>query len=286
MGSVSLLQTLLARGDSVAIESGMFMLISASGNPVPYAWLQQNQHQLISDMASVTGVIILTYEGYSTGRYCQHKTGGVNIQFDCLTTGTPAYAIFNADLTRARTTKHGTAGSPLPKGHFTVTKRRKFYKFWLRSSAPIPKRLSTFHEHMGSLKGILFTGVFSKGEKLEKDSVVPLNLTCEQLRDLAFNNADSSPTSLRQLSDIAPTKPRQLPDKTPTRIPDKQSPETNIAKGFQRVSTTGDSNYGNKEQGNTVTRVIAPPIDISSKRHQEQSIEDWVKDYDSCENQN
>lgn len=69
MKSGTLLQKLLARGDQVSIDNGKFELIPASGNSVPDAWLQQHQHQLISDIAFFTGIVILVYESYSTGRY-------------------------------------------------------------------------------------------------------------------------------------------------------------------------------------------------------------------------
>ena len=270
---MDLLRNLLARGDQVSICNGRLVLIPVSGNTVPNSWIQENRHLLIDQIASLTGITILEYQTYSTGLFVRHKAAGINMQFDCVTTGTPAYTIFNVNLTRSRTTKHGAAGSPLPDGHFAVSKRGKFYAFCRRSGIAIPKRLSTFHEYMGSLKGVLFTGIFDKGERLMKDSITPLNFTCQQLKDMALNTADNSSTSSRQ-----------HPDNSPTRSPDKESPENKIAGGSQRHSTTGDFNYGNKEQGNAVIRGITSPTSTcvtpsdykSNKDPKNQSTAEWA----------
>ena len=272
-----LLLKLLARGDNVSFDNGRLVLAPASGNPVPVEWLKRHQNQLVSEITTLTGIVILTYEGYSTGRYGQHRAGGVNLQFNCVTTETPAYTIFNADLTRARTTPHGAAGSPLPVGQFRPASRGKFVKMWKRTGRAVPGHLSAFHEHINKLKEHLFTAEYDKSERLKKDSISPLNLTCEQLKDL-----------MRNTTDIDPTRLRQFPDKNPTIVLDKQSPaataETKISLGFQpsfqRLSTTGDSNYGNKEQGSAVIRETIPSVTNTREDPRYQGNAEWLSNYE------
>lgn len=84
------------------------------------------------------------YEGYSAGRYEEHKSAGVTLRFTSVLTGETAYAIFNVDLTRKRTTVGGKAGAPLPAGEFRVGERSHFYKFWQGTGLPLPERMQRF----------------------------------------------------------------------------------------------------------------------------------------------
>lgn len=190
------------------------------------------------------------------------------MQFSCLGAVSAPYVIFNADLTRTRNTNHGRAGSALPDGQFRISKKYHFYKFWQATGLPMPK-LSSFHDRMGALKSILFSGVFVKGERLRADSIRPINLTCEQIKDAVFN-ADNSRTICGQ-----------QPDNNQTRLPDKELTENQSVPAFQPLSTTGSSNYGVSKQGSTEIRGNVTPINVTSKSPMEQSREEWLAAYDS-----
>ena len=121
----NLLNQLLARGDKVGIKGGKLVVAPASGKPVPSDWFDANEPEIVQQIAVQTGIAIFRYTEYSTGRYDKHLYSGITLQFDCVTTLTDAYAIFNCILTRARTTKHGAADEPLPNKHFRLSNKHK-----------------------------------------------------------------------------------------------------------------------------------------------------------------
>jgi len=273
-----LLNQLLARGDKVSIKNGRLVLISASGNPVPDGWLKDNAPTLIEQIAAQTGILIFRYTEYSTGKYDKHLFAGVTLQFDCITTLDSAYVVFNCILTRARATKHGAAEKPLPHKHFRLSSKHKLLKF-LRQAGVEPRRLSESYKSMHRLKDIVFTGRFVAGSKLDKDSLIPMNLTHQQLLELV--------KTARQGRDMSATTPRQLRDKSATKYRDKESPDSHSNKGFQPFSSAGVSNHGNKnyairEHG---TRVIPSLSNSKGKTVQDQSNEDWLREYEDAERQ-
>ena len=71
----------------------------------------------------------LQYISYSTGLYGRKNAGGVTLQLLCERTGEDYYVIFNADIKRKRNFKDKKAGTPLPKGRFSVGRKSAFYKF-------------------------------------------------------------------------------------------------------------------------------------------------------------
>ena len=257
------LTRLLARGDLVAVEQGRLTLTPASGRPVPTDWLASHQTGLVAQAASIAKVIALEYMGYSVGRYGPVRAGGVTLQFRCLTTGQELFAIFNAGAKRTRTTRHGHKGDPLPPGQFRVGKRSAFYRFWQSTGLPF-HRMSDFHDYMGKLRGLIFTGTPSKGERLDVATLRPLTISWDTVRAATKPN----------LPDNSPTISRQHPDNTPTSHPDKEGPKRQQPCGIQPNPTAGESNHGNKvirEYGYT-GNPISP---------QDQSIDEWLTDYEN-----
>lgn len=243
---------LLARGDHVTVKGGLLAVHPASGRPVPPEWLAQHRKRLVSEAANKAGTLALEYRGFTVGNYGKHRAGGITLQFVCMATGQELYAIFNAETTRQRTSKHGKAGAPLPKGQFRVGKGSAFYRFWKSTGLPMHRR-SDFHEYMGNLARLTFTASITRGERLDAST----------LRPLALVLPDNSPTSLRQ-----------HPDKVPTRPPDKETPQTHTARSFQAEPATGQERHGNtviRECGNTGS--ITPP--------ELQTTEEWLADYGS-----
>jgi hypothetical protein len=269
MTSHSLLKRLLQRQDKIFIDNGQLLINPASKITVPDQWMIENQDSLVLSITLLCGINILKYEDFSTGNYGSKRAGGVTLQFFDLNTGLMSYAIFNANLTRARNTASGKAGTPLPPRQFRVGERSSFYKFWCQSGLIAPKRLSTFSDKMGLLKVVLFTGDYDKGERLSKNSIRPVNISCDQINNCICNSVDNSPTISRQLT-----------DNVPTRKPDKETPENHTPRALQAVSTTGEANYGN-----TFTRECGykgKPIPVTDRdsRVNRQSNSEWLEGYE------
>jgi hypothetical protein len=265
-----LLKRLLNRQDKIFIDNGQLLIEPASKNTVPDQWMIDNQESLALSIGILCNVNILRYDDYSTGNYSSKRAGGVNLQFFDLITGLMGYAIFNADLTRARNTAYGTKGTPLSSGKFSVGKRSSFYKFWCQAGLIAPKRLSTFSDQMGLLKVILFTGDYDKGERLSKNSIRPANISHEQIINCACNSLDNLPTISRQLT-----------DNVPTRTPDKEMTESHAPRALQAVSTTGDANYGNTFTRECGYKGKPIPVNDSYRRITEQSNSEWLEGYES-----
>ncbi len=124
---------------------------------------------------------------------------------------------------------------------------------------------------MGNLKGLVFTGEYTRGERLDAATLHPLNIThCELLA--AFN--------LATMPYRPQTTPIQYPDNSQTRLPYKDFLETQHSKGLQPISTTGESNCGTSNQGDTGTRGNVMPI-RTAIRPEDQNTEEWWMDYDS-----
>jgi hypothetical protein len=267
----SLLKSLLERQDKVFIDNGQLLIEPASKITVPDQWMTENKESIVLSITSLCGIDIMRYEDFSIGNYGSKRAGGVNLQFLDLSKGLMSYAIFNASLTRARNTAFGKAGTPLPPRQFRVGKRSSFYKFWCQTGLIAPKRLSTFSDQMGLLKGILFTGEYDKGERLSKSSIRPVNISHEQIINCACNSLDNLLTISRQLT-----------DNVPTRTPDKETTKSHAPRALQAVSTTGDANYGNKIQGSTVIRDRVIPVTDRYRRITEQSNSEWLEGYESA----
>ena len=255
--SKPLLPPLLARGDVVEVVRGLLTITPASGLPVPPEWLREHQHQITTEAARAAGVDALEYLGYSVGNYGPSKRGGVSLQFRNLVDGSERYSVFNAETRRDRNTQHGKKGSPLPRGQFRVTERFKFYGFWLSTGLPVPRRLSAFHDYMGKLASLVFTGTTTDGERVGDPCPLSLSHT-DLVRLLGVNTAPDAGAApgagaatvpgddtlsveigAGQLPDSCRTTAGQLPDNSRTtagQLPDKSAGQGNRAK----PATTGD----------------------------------------------
>ena len=143
MSKVVIVPMLLSRGDIISIERGLLEVIPASGKHVPKKWLSDNRVGIVTEILRKTRQECIVYSEYTAGRYGHKLVSGVTLQFKSVLEGAEAYAIFNADLTRKRNTKHGRAGDPLPKRQFHVAKGSGFCKFWASTGLP-SRRLSSY----------------------------------------------------------------------------------------------------------------------------------------------
>jgi len=260
------LAQLLGRGDAVAVEQGRLVIVPASGQLVPDGWFRENERSLIVQAAKLASVIALEYVGYAVGNYGPRRAGGVTLQLRCLADDLEAHVIFNADTTRARSTRGGKAGSPLPRGQFRVGKRSAFLRFWQSTGLPV-RRLSEFHDYMGLLGGLALTGTLGQGSRVEATTLRPLDISASTLRGLVAED----------LPDNCPTTARQAPDNFPTRNPDKETQQHQQSRGIQRESTTCTPNHGNtviREHGETGACVPA----------HSQSDDEWLVDYENATN--
>ncbi len=263
---------LLSRGNEVCIEHGRLVIRPASGKPIPQDWFQDNAPGLIREILNDVGIESHEYRDYTTGLYGKGKLPGVNLQFRSVVANSSAYTIFNADLTRTRTTKTGKAGSPLPDGHFRVGELSLFYNFWMETGLAVPKSLTSFHDYMGKLRGILFSAEMTENRpnRLKSGSIRPLSVSAEQVRSAFF------PDKLQ-------TKAGQAPDNFRITLPDNDSAQRLEARGFQPKSTTCHESHGK-----TVIREYEyKRSDLPNPGHQSpqnQDWKEWLEDYSRPDN--
>lgn len=267
----SILQKLLRRGDSVAIERGRLVIRPASGLPVPEQWLADNRLRLCREVLELTGLDAFEYVGYDTGHYGKSRAGGVTLQFVSVLSGEAFYAVFNVGLKRERSSKGGKKGDPLPRGQFNPPRGGEFIRFWLSTGLTVPNRLPKIYKHMGILRRVLLTGERSRLDgRLEKKTIALLEVSAEHIRIAA-------------LGDNAGTVEGQGRDNEGTRPGDKETRQSQTQQGSQPFSTTCVSNHGNtviREDGCTV----AVPVPNTSP--EDQSVDDWLKEYDQASSWN
>ena len=175
-------ELLLKRGDEVAIERGRLVLYPKSGKPVPDWWMKQQRQGLIAAVLTVLNIEAYEYIGFTTGFYGRNRYQGITVRFISPASGQAAHVIFNAHLTRLRTTKAGRKGSALPGKHFRISQGHHFYAFWLQTGLPIPKSLSMFAGYMGNLRGILFSASIKNG-RMDAGSIRPISVRPGVIRD-------------------------------------------------------------------------------------------------------
>jgi hypothetical protein len=269
------LSELLTRGDKVSICQGYLHIEPASGKPVPINWLKENKLRLMSEISDLCGVKYFCYESFTIGRYGAGLYSGITLQFTAKYGENTGFACFNVELTKSRTTKGGAKGKSLKGKRFRVTERMEFYKLWLRTGLKLPPGYSSFHDYMGNLKQIIFTGEFSKGEKLDNKSIKPLELTYEQIVE-SFNKPTQ--TNIKQITGI------QAPNNIPLSLPYKPSHKSQISKGLQVNQSACTSNHGNKVISKTDIRDNIIPLDRDVKGVRDQTTEEWLDDYSFSRN--
>ena len=239
----------LERRYSISMERGQLIINQSDGTPVAKSWIKSHQAQLVAEILKQTNRDALLYIGYSADKYGDKLAGGVALQFTRVLTGAEVYAIFNANISRSRTTKHGKAGSPLPQGQFHVAKRSGFCKFWVSTGLP-SRKLSSYYEYMGKLKLLYFESqdVSTSNNRLNSSLLKPLHISFHEVKE-AFGFSDSPPTSFRQAT-----------DKPPTVTTDKETLQPSKTLGLQADSTAGANYYGKTVIRKKVIRENAYPI--------------------------
>jgi hypothetical protein len=285
---------LLQRGDGLALCQGQLIIMPKSGEPVPRDWLATNQTKIISEIALQSKRPIYSYAYYKTGIYNQNRSAGVMIRFIDLLTGEDVYAIFNAQLKRQRTTKNKKAGTPLPEGQFYIGDRSALYMLWIKTELDVPRRFSEWHKSMSKLRHVYFTADRSLGDKLANKSIHPLSLSNDEINQLFGGNRG---TSQRQGSDNLVTRNggkvwRQgmvtsngdkdiATDHTNNGLTLDSKCVSNQVRVFEsagEISTCAT----NRVLSNQVMTCNVVPLPPNKKAPEEQSINEWMDDYDSA----
>lgn len=260
-------EKLLSRGDEISIKRGRLDIRPSSGKRVPEDWLKEHSSALLREILITLGIDAYEYGGYSTGLYGHRKAPGVTLQLPSFVDGLDTYAIFNAELHRALTTKAGAEGSPLPKGHFRVGKRSHLYHFWQSTGLATPKRLSSLHDYLGNLRGILFTAEEVPGRKnrLNAGSLQPLFITSTEVRK-AFQ------------PDSCQTVTGQATDNFRTETPDKDSATSQQNRGILGFSTACVENHGNTVISTCGDMEVLEAVH-PRRKPEEQTTDEWL---DEC----
>lgn len=299
ISSNSLLAKLLIRGDSISITNGILIIESQSGLEVPSAWLKANTSLLTKEICQFININAFQYLSYTTGRYGSKKTEGLSLQFINVLTHDDAYTIFNANLKRTRTSKHGIKGAPLPNKQFTVSAKHNFYKFWSDTNLKFPTRLSSFHDYMGKLKSLIFIGEMEKQKRIIKTSLKPLNISFNQIKSAVFTAISEDKRTA--IPNNFQTDYKQRTINSQTRIPDKNFSPAHTSNTLERNTSTCNSKYGNtfireKEIRNQLTTSKTQNIAsgdescikssyehrVEKKRPEDQTVDEWLADWETA----
>jgi len=278
-----MLKFLLDRGDYVAVEGGLLVIIPKSGKPIPKAWAKKNTTALVAAIAKLVGVEVFEYRGYSTGRYKNFKDGGLRLDYLNLVTGASCAAIFNVTLTRERTRGNYKKGDPLPDKQFSTSKYRGFVALWGRLGLELPRSLTEWHDHMGKLKPVYVVASLNENGKLANETIAPFEISLSEIESLIG----------KQSPDSFPIISRYAPDNSPIRTPDKENAQTQAPQGFQANLSTCANKYVLSKQVSTCKESLTSPLPnpyreldnrpflaVQEKSPQEQSVDEWLADYD------
>ncbi len=263
-----LLRRMLARGDAVSIERGRLIIQLASGKPIPEDMFQQYAPELIQQILRGVGTDAFQYLSHKAENN-DGKYPGLTLQLQSVVTEAKAYTIFNVELTRARNTPAGKKGGRLPEGQFRIGKNHDLYRFWLSTGLPLPRRLAALHDYIGNLRGILLTAIPTAGHngtRLQSKTLMPLHLPASVIRRAV-------------LPDNCQTTPRQAAGNSRTRLPDKESAPAQQPRGLQPFPSTGEENHGKaviRRSGNAGVPAFTP----ARKKPEEQSVDEWLADYE------
>lgn len=263
---VTLLQKLLKRGDKVAIANGNLVIQPKSGGHIPTDWYEQHHDKLVSQIIDLLDVECFVFDSFTTGRYGSKMYSGVTLRFESCAKGDLYYCVFNAET---RYKNEPNKGKPLPNKRFRISKNSKLYKFLQRAGFAFPKRLSAIHDYMGNLKGILFIATVLDKEKLDKNSIAPLNVNCDQIKRLLCIKANNQQTSAKQFTYAFQTNTPNI-DTASSEASQCIEPNKNTCKEKHDIS-------------NQDSTIQVPPLTAvyKEKRPEEQTTEEWLAEYDA-----
>jgi hypothetical protein len=298
-GDLTLLTQLIINGDEVSITQGKLLIKPSSGLALTKSWLKENETLLINDICRLFNIVPLRYISYTTGSYGVKKSQGITLQFSNLLSAEDAYIIFNANLTRSRTTNRAKKGDLLPGKRFIVSERSGFYKFWLSTRLPLPRSPSKFYECMGKLKLLTFTSPIDFNNRITDKKLPLLEVSFQEIlnkQNLFFSDKVSDNTTAKQ-----PLKVRQETAKHPLVFTASETEQKHSLSGLTQNQSTCTSKYGNtvirKEVlstggsgDNTAINIVsnkkvASKINEASsqkKRPEDQTVDEWLEDWENA----
>lgn len=188
-----MLNKLLSVGIQVAIKQGRLTATYLNGQAKELT--ADEVRTVLKEIGKLTPVIMMTYLGYDTGNY-QISQGkrrpSLRLEFSPFANcPKDAITFYNVILTRERDQAEGRLrGDPLPKGHFTITRRHGFYKLWESCGLANDFSVTKYHERMGKLKGIIFTGIRNETKPNKINEVQPLELSEHEIRRLVATHKE------------------------------------------------------------------------------------------------
>ena len=194
----------------------------------------------------------LRYAGFSTGNYSQKGGGaGLCLQFHSDDFGRDYYAVFNAEVTYARSSKKHKAGQRYPGNQFRVTQSYLFYRFWVALGLKLPPRPSQFHDYMGHLAKFSFSGLARLDGKLSNKSLSAVRMDSDfsdfpydQILEADFGR---QPAMQRPCNNHAFAMQRA--DTNQTNKPYNHSSECEAYQGISANSGTCSDSYGMTLEG-------------------------------------
>jgi hypothetical protein len=187
------LNQLLMLGFSVFIEGGRLRVVYLNGTQKQLS--EDEALAVVRDIGKLIPDIMMTYEEYDAANY-KLKQGiyrpSLRLEFNPVANcPKDPICFFNVVLTRQRSKAgHYEKGDPLPKGHFTVERKQKFREFWESCGLNNNFSPTKYHERMGKLKGIIFTGQRNEKKPNKINNVQPLELTAEKIRLLVATHKE------------------------------------------------------------------------------------------------
>lgn len=274
-----LLHMLIARGDLVAIEGGRLIITPKSGNPVPTDWLKQHQPALLQQIAQTTGVSLCQYKDCRTGHYGQHNSGGITLHYVELSTGRECYTIFNAGLTRSRTTKSGKEGTRLPQGHFHP--ERAFLTYWQTLKLPAPRYPSEYHLSMHRLGSVLVTAQLDERGKMIKGSPALAHIEHGQL--IATLEAITTGKPLGKSWEGYGKVMGKTTGKETAQSLTQQGLQANLSTGTEKHVKSKQESAGTSSSNYPISNSNIPVIGFTHHNvpPEQQTVEEWLADYES-----
>ncbi|MCS4251017.1 hypothetical protein [Pseudomonas sp. BIGb0164] len=143
--------------------------------------------------------------------------------------------------------------------------RSNFHRFWQSTALPLPRRLSSFHDYMGHLKGILFSAEIADNHsnRLNSGSLRPLSISAAKILE-TFE------------PDIYHTTHGQTTDNSRTILPDKKITPALQNRGIQEEFITCAAKHGKA----VISRNGNPHLHgFRRKTPQEQTNEEWEAEF-------
>ncbi|MDO3387954.1 hypothetical protein QWI17_19070 [Gilvimarinus sp. SDUM040013] len=261
-----IVRKLLEKGRRISVGNGGVTLTPLPTEEKQKIWLRENSDLIVSELGRLLGRQPLKYLDFSTGIFYGGRAPGVNFQLLDLLSFESRHVIFNVNLKRKNTSKNAPAGALYDGNKFWVGRLSQFYRFWQSAGLPEPKRDSLYHKSMFRLKSLYFEGEVLKREKLDNKSFRVLNIEPEEVEEAVLGS------TVREFTGNNTDTIQKLSQKLPI-------PQSQVRQGMQSVTTEGENNRGKRLQGSEVQG--ESDAQAETKRIQEQSVDEWLADYNS-----